>query len=316
MFLKIKTTIIIFLAYAGIILSQQLPVSNQYLVNRNFLSPAYSGFTGNFETFINYQKNCLTFPGSPEYKSIYASGPVYGNMSLGLSVSQSSVTIFNVISSQIDYAYHLKVNENQYIHFGLSFELIQNYFGIDNQTLTGQNDPYLLKNGHALNAGFGLVYSFKTFQIGIAIPRMLESKIRNSDSNNNFYSLPQLLRMHTSCLLDINQSFSLEPFVIVEKSNVEPLWYNISALLKYKEITWLEINYQQGGIMGFGLGFNLSKKMLINYSYEFSGTGIMKYSSGIHEISIGFLIGKSKDQKYQRSAFRSLSKQPYYDWIK
>jgi type IX secretion system PorP/SprF family membrane protein len=316
MFLKIKTTLIILLADASIILSQQLPVSNQYLVNRNFLSPAYSGFTDNFETFITYQKNCLTFPGSPEYKSIYASGPVYGNMSLGLSISQSSVTIFNVISSQIDYAYHLKINENQYIHFGLSFELIQNYFGIDNQTLTGQNDPYLLINGHALNTGFGLVYSFKTFQIGMAIPRILESKIRNSDSNSDFYSLPQLLRMHTTCLFDINQSFSLEPFIVVEKSSVEPLWYNISALLKYKGLTWLEINYQQGGILGFGLGFNLSKKMIINYTYGFSGTGIMKYSSGIHEITIGFLIGKNNDQKYQRSAFRSVSKQPYYDWIK
>jgi hypothetical protein len=68
--------------------------------------------------------------------------------------------------------------------------------------------------------------------------------------------------------------------------------------------------------MGFGLGVNPSKKMLISYSYDLSGTGIMKYSSGIHEISIGFLLGKESDSGYQRSAFRSLPKQPYYDWIK
>jgi len=316
MFLKIKTTLIILIADAGIVLSQQLPVSNQYLVNRHFLSPAYSGFTGNFEAFITYQKNCLNFPGGPEYKSFYASGPVYGNMSLGMSVSKSSVTIFNGFSAQMDYAYHLKLNEKQYIHFGLSCEYIENYLGIDNQTYSIQSDPYIMKYGHTFNTGFGLIYTYKTFQIGFVIPRMLESRIRNSETDASFYSIPRLLRMHASCLFDINQSLSLEPTAIVDKSSVQPLWYNGSVLLKYKEITWLEMHYSQGGIMGFGLGVNFSRKLLFNYTYEFSGTGLMKYSSGNHEISIGFLIGKNSDRKYQKSAFRPPSKQPYYDWIK
>jgi type IX secretion system PorP/SprF family membrane protein len=316
MFLKLKTTLVFFIVDASIILSQQLPFSNQYLVNRHFLSPAYSGITGNFEAFITYQKNCLSFPGGPEYKSIYGSGPVYENMSLGVSVSKSSVTIFNSFSAQMDYAYHLKVNEEQYIHFGLSFEYLENYLGLDNQALSLQTDPYLLKYGHTFNTGFGLIYSYKTFQIGMAIPRMLESTFRNSETDHLVYSLSRIIRMHASCLFEINQLFNVEPVVVIDKSSSESLWYNISALLRYKEITWLEIEYRQGGIMGIGLGVNLSKKMLLNYTYEFSGSGIMKYSSGNHEISVGFLIGKNSDRKYQRSTFRSLPKQPYYQWIK
>jgi type IX secretion system PorP/SprF family membrane protein len=322
MFFKIKIALVILFVDTGIILSQQLSFSNQYLVNRHFLSPAFSGITDNFEAFISYQKNTMHFPGGPEYKSIYASGPVYDNMSLGVSVSKSSVTIFNVFSSQIYYAYHLKVNEKQYIHFGLSLEYGENYLETDNQNSSIQYDPYLLENGYTLNSGFGLTYTYKTFQIGMAVPRMLGSYVRNSEKNSQTifsdpdYSLPRLIRLHTSFLFDLNQLLSLEPIIVIDKSNTEPLWYNIATLFRIKEITWFEMHYRQGGIMGFGLGFNPSKKLLINYSYEFSGAGIMKYSSGNHEISIGFLIGKNNDSKYFKSAFRSHSKQPYYDWIK
>jgi len=317
MFLKLKTTLAILIVDTGIILSQQLPFSNQYLVNRQFLSPAFSGITDNFEIFVAYQKNTLHFPGGPEYKSIFASGPVYENMSLGGSVSKSSVTIFNSFSAQLDYAYHLRVSDKHYIHFGLSVTYNENYVGIDNnQVQSAQNDPFILKSRNSLNYGAGLIYTYKTFQIGVAIPRLFESKLRNSETDAFLYSLPGLIRVHTSCLFDINQSFSVEPSVVIDKSNFESIWYNISTLFRIKEITWLELHYRQGNIMGFGLGVNPSRKMILSYSYDLSGTGIMKYSSGIHEISIGFLIGRYNEREYQKSAFRSLPKQPYYDWIK
>ncbi len=316
MFLKIKTILAILIVDTGIILSQQLPFSSQYLVNRQFLSPAFSGITDNFEAFIAYQKNALHFPGGPEYKSIFASGPVYGNMSLGISVSSSSVTIFNGLSGEMDYAYHLRVSEKHYVHFGLSFAFNENDINIDyNQLQSVQNDPFRFNSRKSLSYGFGLIYTYKTFQIGVAIPRLLESRLQNNEADAD-YSVSGILRVHTSCLFELNQSFSIEPSIVVEKSSFEPLWYNLSTMVRIKEITWLELHYRQGNIMGFGLGINPSKKMLISYSYDLSGTGIMKYSSGIHEISIGFLIGKISDSKYQRSAFRSLPKQPYYDWIK
>jgi type IX secretion system PorP/SprF family membrane protein len=316
MFLRIKTILAILILNTGIILSQQLPFSNQYLVNRQFLSPAFAGITGNFETFIALQKNALHFPGGPEYKSIFASGPVYGNMSLGISISNSSVTIFNVLSGELDYAYHLRVSEKHYVHFGLSFAYNENNINIDySQFQSVQNDPFSFNSRKSLSFGFGLIYSYKTFQFGVTIPRGFDSQLRNNEENAD-YSVSGVLRVHTSYLFDINQSFSVEPFIVVEKSSFEPLWYNVSALMRIKEITYLELHYRQGNIMGFGLGINPSKKMLLCYSYDLSGTGIMKYSSGIHEISIGFLIGKESDSGYQRSAFRSLPKQPYYDWIK
>jgi len=322
MFLKIKTILIFLLVDVSIILAQQVPFSNQYLVNRNFLSPAYAGITDNFEAFLTYQTNSFDFPGGPEYRSIYASGPVFQNMSLGVSVSQSSVTIFNAFSSQFYYAYHVRISEKQFIHFGLSFEYSENYLGIDNQNNPPQDDPYLSKYGYTLNTGFGLIYAYKTFHLGVSIPRMLGAYIRNPEMNHQSsysrlnYSIPRLYRIHASCLLDINRSVSLEPFVIVDQSDTEPLWYNVSTTLRYKQITWLGFHYQQGGIMGVRLGFVPAKKMLFNYTYEFSGSGLMKYSSGNHELTIGFLIGKNSEKRYHRSAFGSHPKQPYYDWIK
>ena len=315
MFLRLKTTLVILIVSTVTALSQQLPFSNQYLVNRHVLSPAFAGITDNFEAFVAYQRNTMHFPGGPEYKSIFMSGPVYGNMSLGGSFTKSTITIFDGFSGELDYAYHLRVSEKHFVHFGLSFTFNENHIFIDyNQYQSMQNDPFVMWSKKSLSYGFGLVYTYKTFQLGVAMPRLGEVSLMG-DSPQEAYSLGGIIRAHTSLSIGISPSFSIEPSIIVEKADVEPLWYNVSALMRIKEITYLEAHYRQGNIMGFGLGVNPVRKLLIAYSYDLSGTGIMKYSSGIHEISIGFMIGKSGDKPYQRSAFRSLPKQPYYEWV-
>lgn len=316
MFLRLKTILAILVIDTGILLSQQLPFSNQYLVNRQSLSPSYTGISGNFETFVSYQKNSLQFPGGPEYKSLFLSGPVYGNMSLGASVSKSSVTIFNGISGQLDYAYHLRISNKQFIHFGLSFAYNEDYLFLDyNQIQSLQGDPYGMDPRKSMSYGFGFIYSFQDFQLGITIPRLGEFRIKNNNDGGD-YTISGFGRIHASYLFDISQSFSIEPSVVVDKSNTEPLWYNASALVRIKQVTWLELHYRQGGIFGIGIGVNPTKKMVFSYTYDLSGTGLMKYSAGIHEITLGFQIGNNSDKPYQKSAFRSVSKQPYYDWIK
>lgn len=313
---RIRIILALLIISADALLAQQLPFSNQYLVNRHVLSPALSGITGGVEAFVSYQKNTLHFPGGPEYKTLFISGPVYGNMSLGGSVTKSSITIFDGFSGELDYAYHLRISEKNFIHFGLSFTLNENHVFIDyNQYQSMQNDPFMMESRKSLSYGFGVAYTRNSFQLGVSIPRLGESRLQRSGESAQ-YSIEGLLRVHTSYCFDFSRSFSLEPSIIVEKSAVEPLWYNVSALLRIKEISYLEFHYRQGNIMGFGFGVSPAKKFLLAYSYDLSGTGIMKYSSGIHEISIGFMIGKSSDRPYLRSAFRSLPKQPYYEWIK
>lgn len=316
MVLKRIIIVIFLILEIGTICSQQLPFSNQFMVNKHYLSPAYSGFTDNYETFITHGKDWQEFQGAPEYSSFYISGPIYENLSFGGSMAKNSITIFNAYSAQIDIAYHLKVNENQYIHFGISSEYNENYISTDNQTLSAQNDPYLLQQSNSFNAGFGLIYTYKTFQIGMAIPRMFNSNSGYSSNGSESYKLSEYFRIHTSYLTEINQSFSSESFIIIDKSDYQPIWYTISNLFKYKNFTWIEIHYTQGNIMGVSFGINPLKKLLINYTYEFSNSGLVKNSKGNHEIVIGFLIGKNKEKKYQKSAFMSLSKQPYNDWIK
>jgi type IX secretion system PorP/SprF family membrane protein len=316
MLLKIRTTLAFLIINTGVILSQQLSSSNQYLVNRHFLSPAYAGINGNFETFVTCRKNSMPFEGAPESYGIYTSSPVSGNMSLGASFSKSSVTIFDGFSAQLDYAYHLKISEKQFIHFGLSFDYLENFLGLDNQSSAVLNDQFILFYAHSFNTGAGLDYTNRNFQFGATVPHMLASRFKNRQREHISYTVSQLIRIHTSYLINLNQSFSFEPFAEVEMTETDPLWYNVSAMLNFKGITWVEFHYQQSEIMGFCLGANISRRVLFNYSYEFSSSGIMKYSSGINEISVGFLIGKNSNNKYPRSSFRSLPKQPYYKWIK
>ena len=57
-------------------------------------------------------------------------------------------------------------------------------------------------------------------------------------------------------------------------------------------------------------------KIVMNYTYEFSGKGMLSKSSGTHEVSIGILIGNlAKTSKKSSSVFESEPEQPYYEWL-
>ena len=60
-------------------LAQQLTLSNQYIINRFSLSPAYAGAGDKLEIFGSYRKDWTGIKGAPETKSVSANGIIYKN---------------------------------------------------------------------------------------------------------------------------------------------------------------------------------------------------------------------------------------------
>ena len=90
--------------------AQQLSLSNQYVVNKFWLNPAYAGAGEGFEAFGTFRSEWMNVPGAPETKMISVNGPVCKNMGLGGSVSTLQAGIFTNISANVSYAYHLRLS--------------------------------------------------------------------------------------------------------------------------------------------------------------------------------------------------------------
>ena len=53
---------------------QQLPLSNQYLVNPFSISPSFAGHNQNYEAFIDYRQNWASIDGAANTKIINVNG--------------------------------------------------------------------------------------------------------------------------------------------------------------------------------------------------------------------------------------------------
>ena len=293
-----------------LLFAQQLSLSNQYVINKSFLSPAYSGASGGLEVFGSYRKEWADVAGAPETKTISANGTICKNMGIGGSISSQQAGIFQDLSATVNYAYHLKIATAHQLSFGLGFGLLESRVNLAGNA--AQSDPVALNNQDVndlvLDANFGALYRFKKLYAGVTIPRMISSKIK-SDQDTIIYSLAPHYRNYVGYTYSINKEWGVDPVAVVSFAENSPLFYEVAVAVKFQQRIWLSPIYKKSEI-AIGIGGIPYDNFIVNYSYEFASKGIMGEAGGSHEISIGWrMMQKKKDEP------NPSPKKPYYEWL-
>jgi len=99
--------------------AQQIPNSNQYLVNRYLLSPSYAGYDKQSKIFIGYRNAWSGFEGAPKTSMISAFLPATDKVWLGAQIISDKAGVFDNLYAQFSYTYHLEVGYDQMIYFGM-----------------------------------------------------------------------------------------------------------------------------------------------------------------------------------------------------
>lgn len=294
------------------LVAQQLQYNNQYLINRYSLSPAFAGTAGYFQGFANYRKSWAGVTGAPEIKGLNVNTMIMKNMGIGGVIHSEQTGIFRNTSLSLSYAYHLKINDAQLISFGINAGVLDNRIDLSGSKSLNSNDPLITSNQNVrtmvFNATFGALYKFKNFTAGLALPQLAPSKAKNDAGT--LYSLKMHNLVHLSYLYDVNKDWQVEPVVVLRKTATTDLFYEVAALGKYREMIFAGVTYRKGSSIAVSVGGELYSRLTASYSYELGGGGMMSQSSGSHEITLGYFIGKNKN-----AVAPSDSKKPYYDWL-
>jgi type IX secretion system PorP/SprF family membrane protein len=302
--------------------AQQAPLGNQYLINDFSLSPAYAGAGSHIETLLSYRKDWVGVSGSPESRMININGALPkilnflpklpGNMGIGATLLSEQAGIFRNTSFSLSYAYEIKIAAVQSVRLGLSVGILENNMDLTDLITNSQTDPAILGTQDirkaVFDASFGALYRFQNLDVGFALPQLMESSIKD-DNSTSLYSLSRHYLIHASYLYAINKDFQLKPFLIARTTANSEFMYEVAALVKYQKQWMLGLTYRKSNL-GLSMGGEFYDIIIMNYTYEFSGQGMLSKSSGTHEISLGFALGKKKDKAPAPSG-----KKPYYDWI-
>ena len=305
-----------FLFLIGFAKAQQLPIDNQYLINAFSLSPAYAGYNSSIETFILHRQNWIGIEGAPKTSSFNLNGSITENMGLGGSISSDKIGVFKNFSSSLAYAYRLKFNDNRFLSFGLAAGFFESNIDITGSNNKSGLDPVVGVNQNMRNVAFdataALAFQDRNLRAGLVVPRIIESEINEGTAT---YTLKRHYIFHSSYLIDLSSDLQTIPSVVLRKTASSNLFYEFATSVRYQKQLWMGINYRRGTSIGILAGFLINNKLAVNYSYEF-GQGMLSNSSGNHEISLGFLLGKGKPNRFSVFSKESISrKKPYYKWL-
>lgn len=292
--------------------AQQLPLTNQYTINRFSLSPAYAGTGESFQVFGTYRNEWVGIAGAPQTKIITADGLICNNMGLGGSISSVEAGIFRNQSASFTYAYHAKLGSTQTLSFGLSLGLLESH--VDVTSPAAQADPVAANNQNVnslvLDGGFGILYRCKNFHAAISLPQMLGSKIKNADGNTT-YSLAMQQSFDLGYKYAFNPDWTIDPVAKISMVKNAPAFYELAVPVIYKQKVWLVPIYKKTSF-AVGIGGMPYSNFIAQYTYEFSSKGMMGQSSGTHEITIGWRMTSSKKKS---DAPAPDAKKPYYQWL-
>ncbi|PCJ83171.1 MAG: hypothetical protein COA57_11805 [Flavobacteriales bacterium] len=281
--------------------SQQINISNQYLVNPYFNNPAYAGSNGNVVAFAGVRKQWVGIEGAPFGRYISLNGPISDNMGLGGIFTVDQTDIIERFNGRLSYNYGITLAEEHNLTFGIEGQIEQFSLNLANVDVDDVDDQVLLSgseiNGTTFDGSFGLRYNWKGLDIGVAVPQLIESPLTlGMDGNTNItYEHARHYLANVSYQYDLKEdTLSLKPIAMVRYAANSPFHFDVGVLALWQNMLWGGVLYRKGtGIVGI-LGVDLYDKFSFGYTYEMPMGKIASHTSGSHEVFLGIQFGKNK----------------------
>ena len=283
---------------------------SQYMFDHVIVNPGYAGSLEYTQSTLIHRSQWVGWKGAPETNSLTLHGPIdQKNIGVGFNLSNDRIGVTNRTDLNLIFAYHLKLNEK--LKLGLGMQGGASYYAYKNSDLVywDQTDKvYSDGNQTNLLPNFGtgaFLYSDK-YYIGISCPHVLDYNTGDEFSiNNKNKNMPRETKHYfaeAGYVFNLNSEIAIKPSVLMKYVNNSPAEADINANVFFRQTFGLGVSYRTNDAVVALAELQLSKRIRIGYSYDFTTTEISNYSSGSHEIMIGYDMGirllKIKSPRY------------------
>ena len=213
-------------------------------------------------------------------------------------ISHDKIGVRDRTDAYVNAAYHLPVSSK--LKLGLGLRAGGGYYSYKNSDLVywDAQDPAFAGDHTSKflpNVGAGLYLYSNKFYAGLSVPTIISydpSKSLSMDMSGSV--VPHQVRHYFATVgaaFEINPDVVLKPSVLVKYVQNAPIEadFNLNVLLA--QLVWVGASYRTGDSFVGILELQLTKKFRLGYSYDFTLTDIKDYSSGSHEIMLGYDFG-------------------------
>jgi len=214
------------------------------------------------------------------------------SMGAGINLFNFTMGPLRKTGLELTYSYHINLNSNTKLSFGLSGFIYQ--FNLDKTKLTFEEQNDLILAGSDQNmivpdVSFGTYLYGPTYFIGLSVPQLVN---RNIDlKTDDILQEKQVRHYYLLGGYDfvINPDMMLKPSLLFKFIEAGLYQVDVNARVEYKETFICGLSFRSSDAVLFQLGFN-REGLLVGYSYDLTISHLNSSSFGSHEIFVKYLI--------------------------
>ncbi len=295
-----KKILIITILFVGLtkVDAQQLQTSVFYEMQSIIHNAGFAGLGENSFVGVNYRTQWANINGGPKTGTIYGSfalpkqklgisGYAYSDKTGPTSRTGLSVSVAKHIN--LDNGAKLSIGiENRFQQFLIDQSKLSEYLGADPAIGNGNKSMQY-------NAGFGVAYTNKRLQLGVAVSQILQTRLDNYTGNLNRSQDARLYRhfyANGSYKINLDETMSMIPnFMVIYFPNA-PTEFNVGTRFKYAEICWTGAALSFTGNVNLMFGLNVAKGFSIDYSFDVYNNPTSITNVNAHEFMLRYQIKK------------------------
>ncbi len=288
-----KKYIIIFLVllFRAALHGQQIPPLSQYMYNHYSINPAATGISDDLPLSFTYRKMWAGISGAPSIQYLSGNMNVAQAMGAGINIFNYQAGPLRKTGVELTYSYHLEINPELKLAFGLSGLLYQFHLKKSELTVEDPDDPIFIGEEKMIipDASFGTYLYAENYFVGLSVPQLFN---RNIDlKSDNILQEKQVRHYYLfgGYNFEINQDLVLKPSLLLKFIEVGLFQVDVNTQVQYKNAFIFGLSYRSSDAVVFQLGFKY-EELLVGYSYDLSISGLNASTFGSHEIYVRYIL--------------------------
>jgi type IX secretion system PorP/SprF family membrane protein len=299
--------------------AQQVTQWSQFYFNDFYLNPAVAGVKDYTHINLGVRRQWLGIKEAPIAQVLTAHGYLGKNLGVGGGIINEIAGPTRRTGINLSAAYHLRLskrtfgNRNNGKTFSFGLAAVLNQHALDNSKLTTYTpDDITIQRGYNnrvlpdIQAGIYFSNGNK-YYAGFSVFNIVQSK---ADLYDNITKVNNSLKRHYFVTggynWQVNTDFAMQPSVVFQIIEATPFQFDINYRFIFKERYAIGLGYRHLDAVTGHASYQWNF-LRIGYSYDYCINDIRTFTSGSHELSLGFLFynqhafGKKKTKKGNRS---------------
>jgi len=286
---------------------QQQGQYSMYMVNQYLLNPGVTGTEDYADIKAGFRGQWVGLSDAPNSYYLTGHTPVGKHLghkehegvkplpwhSLGGMINGENTGPLNKSGVYMSYAYHIPLRTDMNISLGAfiggqQYRVKTEQLRFDSR---GGQDNVLTQNAIATSpdGSVGLwLYGKKVFT-GISSLQVFNNKIDVSTGQEASRSrLNRHYFFTAGYRIKVDSNWSLVPSLMVKGIHPAPISVDLNCKVRYKDMLWGGFSWRNQDAVIVIAGFTWDKRWDIGYSYDYTTSRLGQYSSGTHEVVVGY----------------------------